>query len=51
MVYCDAAGMHLSSLKPLVQTKKNPISIREGFDFGSVLEFLLETNLCYAKLV
>ena len=32
MVYCGAAGMHSSSLKPLVQTKKIPMSIREGFD-------------------
>lgn len=51
MVYCGAADMHSSSLKSLVQTKTSPISIRKGFDFGSVLEFLLEANLCYAKLV
>lgn len=51
MVYCGAAGMHSSSLKPLPKLKKIPISIRKGFNFGSVLAFLLETNLCYAKPV
>jgi len=35
----------------LTQTKNIPIITREGFDFGSVLEFLPETNLCYAKSV